>query len=108
MKTARFCLKSIYGNSNSPDDNKNNVGNINMENKEDGLDDENSFTGTECCLSKIEKLVVPARVALLQIANMWVSDSGKSVHCMNNRCRGSNIHEGSGVGNRCTWRGYDC
>ena len=58
---------------------KNGTGNINMEeNKKDG---EKGSSGAECCLSKIEKL----------------GDLGAS-HCTNNRCRGSNIHEGSGTG----------
>ena len=43
-------------------------------------------------------LVVPARVALLQSINIWVGDSGVSIYCMNNRCRGSNISKGSGTG----------
>ena len=46
----------------------------------------------------IKKLAVPAGVALLQSANIWVGDSGASVHCTNDRCRGSNIHEDSGTG----------
>ena len=50
------------------------------------------------CSSKIEKLEVLARVALLQSTNVWVGDSGASVHCTNSRCRGSNIHEGIGAG----------
>ena len=85
--------------SNPPDDNKNNMGNVNMEEtKEDGLDGEKGSSGTKCCLSKIEKLAVPARVALLQSTNIWVGDSGASVHCMNKRDGGSNIHKGSGPG----------
>ena len=74
------------------------MGDISMEeNKKDGLDDENSTGRTECCLSNFEKLAVPARVALLQSAIIWVSDLGLSVHCTNDRCRGSNINEGSGT-----------
>ena len=43
--------------SNTPDENKNNMGIINMEEtKKDGMDGENSTGRTECCLSKIEKL----------------------------------------------------
>ena len=59
-------LDKIPVPSNPPDDNKNNMGNVNIEkNKEDHLDGEKGSIGTECCLSKIEKLAVPARVALL-------------------------------------------
>ena len=43
--------------SNPLDENKNGMGNINMkENKKDG---EKGSSGSECCLSKIEKLAVP-------------------------------------------------
>ena len=81
-------LEKILVPSNPPDDNKHSMGNINMEeNKKDG---ENCTGRTECCLSKIEKPAVPARVALLQSANIWVSDLVAFVHCMNNRCGGSN------------------
>ena len=52
----------------------------------------------KCCLSKNEKLAVPSRVAMLQSANIWVGDSGASVHCINDRCRGSNTCKGSGTG----------
>ena len=44
------------------------------ENKKDGLDGENSTGETKFCLSKIKMLAVPARVALLQSANIWVAD----------------------------------
>ena len=92
-------LDEIPVPSNPPDDNKNDMGNINMEeNKKDGLDGENSTGGTECCLRNIEKLALPARVALLQSANIWVGDLGASLDCMNNRCGGSNICKGSGIG----------
>ena len=75
--------------SNPCDNNKNNMGNTNMEDtKKDGLDGENSTVGTECCLTKIEKLAVPARVVLMQ-----------SVHCMNDRSRDSNVHKGNGADN---------
>ena len=78
----------------TPDDSKNNMGNINMEEtREDGFDGE-----TECYLSKIEKLAVPARLALLQSSNIWVGNLGAFIHCKNNRCGGSNTHEGSGAG----------
>ena len=69
-------LDEIPVPSNPTDDNKNDKGNINMEdNKNDGQDGKNSSSGTECCLSKIEELTVPARVALLQSTNIWVGDS---------------------------------
>ena len=88
------CTKTRLIPSN-PSDN-NNTGNINIKDSiEDGLDCENNSSGTECCLCKIEKLAIPARVALLQSTNIWVGDLGASTHFMNNRCRGSNIHEGS-------------
>ena len=35
---------------------------------------------------------------LLQSDNIWVGDSGASVHCTNDRHGGSNIHEGNGTG----------
>ena len=41
-------------------------------------------------------------MALLQSINIWVSDLGSSVHFTNDRCVGSNIHEGSGIGTVCT------
>ena len=92
-------LEEIPVLSNPLDDDENGMGNINMKkNKKDGLDDENSTVGTNCCLSKIEKLAVPTRVALLQSTNIWVGDLGVSVHCLNDRVRGSNIHQGSGTG----------
>ena len=81
--------------SNLPDD-ENGMGNINME--ENKMDGGKGSSRTECCLSKIENLAVPARVALLQSTNIWVGDSEASVHCVNDRCRGSNIHEDSGTG----------
>ena len=34
----------------------------------------------------------------MQSPNIWVSDLEVSVHCMNNECKGSNIHEGSDTG----------
>ena len=92
-------LDKIPVPSNPHDDNKNNMDNISKEEtKEDGLDGEKSSSGTKCCLNKIEKPAVLARGTLLQSANIWVGDSGASIHCMNDRCRGSNIHEGSGTG----------
>ena len=76
--------------------------NINMEeNKKDGR---KGSIGTECCLFKIEKLTVPARVVLLQSTNIWFSASGASVHYVNNRCRGSNTCKGSGT---CTIGAHD-
>ena len=72
------------------------MGNINME--ENKMDGEKGSSGTECCLSKIEKLAVPARVALMQSINICVDDSGAFVHCTNNRCGGSNVCKGSGTG----------
>ena len=79
-------LDKILVPSNPSDDIKKNMGNINMEEtKEDALDGENGSSGTKHCLSKIEKLAVPARVVLLQSANIWVGDSGASVHCTNDR-----------------------
>ena len=75
------------------------MGNIRFEEyKNDGLDDEKSIGRTECCLSKIEKLAVTARVDLLQSTNIWVGDLGVSVHSIINRCRGSNTCKGSGAG----------
>ena len=54
-------LDKILVHSNPPDDNKNNMGNINVEKtKEDGLDGEKGSSGVKCFLSKIEKLTVPA------------------------------------------------
>ena len=92
-------LEEILVSSNPPNDNKNDMGNMNMEeSKKDGLDGENSTGGTKCCLIKIKKLTIPSRVALLQNANIWVGDSGASAHCTNNRHGNSNIHEGSGTG----------
>ena len=92
-------LEEILVPSNPPDGNKNNMGNINMEeNKKDGLDGENSRGRTECCLSKIKKLTLPTRVALLQSTNVCVGDLGVSVHCTNNQHGGSNICEGIGTG----------
>ena len=66
-------LEEIPVPSNLPDDNKNGMGNINMEEKKkDGLYGENSTDRTESCLSKIEKLAASGRVALLQSANIWL------------------------------------
>ena len=44
------------------------------------------------------KQIIPARLALLQSTNNWVGDLGTSVNCTNDRCKDSNIHEGSGAG----------
>ena len=55
-------------------------------------------SGTKCCLGKIEKLAVLARVTLLQSTNIWVGDFGASIHCTNDRSGGSSIREGSGIG----------
>ena len=46
----------------------------------------------------LQKLAVPARVALLQRVNIWVGNSRASVHFMNDRHGGSNLCEGSGTG----------
>ena len=54
-------LEEISIPSNPPDDNKNVMGNINME--ESTKDGEKGSSRIECCLSKIEKLAIPARVA---------------------------------------------
>ena len=63
MGTCATEVEEIPVPSNPPDDNKNGIGNINMEeNKKDDLDGENSTGETKCCLSKIEKLGVHARV----------------------------------------------
>ena len=68
-------LDKILVPSNPPGNNKNNMGNINKEEiKKDGLDGEKGSNGTKCYSSKIEKLAVLARVALLQSANIWVGD----------------------------------
>ena len=70
------------------------MGNINLEETiEDGLDGKKGSSGMECCLSKIEKLAVSARVALLQSTNSLVGDLGASVHCTNDGHRGSDIHK---------------
>ena len=69
--------------------------------KKDGMAGKKGSSRTECCLSKIENLVAPARVALSQSANIWVGDLGASVHCTNNRSRGSNIDEVSAAGTMC-------
>ena len=71
------------------------MGNINMGEKKDG---EKGLSVIECCLVNIEKLAISAKVALLQSTNIWVSDSGAYVHCINNRSGGSNILRGSGTG----------
>ena len=92
-------LDKILVPSNPPDDNKNEMGNINIEEtKENCLNGEKVSSGTKCCLIKIENRAALARVALLQSANRWVDGSGASVHCTNDRHRGSNIHEGNGAG----------
>ena len=92
-------LDKILVPSSPPDDNKNNMGNINKEKtKEDSLAGEKGSSGTKGCSSKIKKLAVLARVALLQSAFIWVGDSGASLHCTNDRHGGSNICEGSGTG----------
>ena len=78
--------------------NKNNIGNFNIEEiKEDGPNGKKGTSGTKCSLRKIEKLAVPAKVALVQSANVWVGDLLLSVHCMNNRHGGTNIYEDSGA-----------
>ena len=85
--------------SNPPDDNKNDMRNMNVEeNKKDGLDGENSIGRADCCLSNIGKLAVLARVALLQSTNIWGGHLVASLPCTHNRCRGSNILKGSGAG----------
>ena len=92
-------LDKILVPHNPPDDDKNNMGNIDIEQtKEDGLDGEKDSSGTKCCSNKIEKQVVPVRVALLQSTDIWVGDSGASVHSTNERCRGSNMCKGNGAG----------
>ena len=68
------------------------------ENKKGG---EKGSSGTECCLSKVEKLAIPARVALLQSTDVWVGDLGTPVHCMNHRQGGSNIHKANDTGTVC-------
>ena len=65
---------------------------------QDGLSGEKCSSGTQCCLSKIEKLAVPVRVALLYSINILIGDSGASVHCMNDRGEGNKLHDGSGTG----------
>ena len=67
--------------SNPPDDSENNMGSINIEEiKEDGLAAKKGLSGAKCCSSKIQKIAVPVRVALLQIASIWVGDLGAYVH----------------------------
>ena len=47
-------LDKIPVSSNPPDDNKNDMGNINIkETKEDGLDGKKDSSGAKCCLNKI-------------------------------------------------------
>ena len=41
---------------------------------------------------------IPAKVELLQSANVWVGDLGASVHCTNDRHGHSNTHKGNGGG----------
>ena len=43
-------------------------------------------------------MAVPARVALLQYANIWVGDLGASLHCTNDSHGASKKHEGSSTG----------
>ena len=74
-------LKEILVPTNPPDFSKNSMGNINLE--ESKNDAENGLSVTECCLGKTEKLAIPAKVALLQSAIIWMSDLGASVHCSN-------------------------
>ena len=57
-----------------------------------------SSSGIKYCLNKMEKLAVPAKVALLQSANIWMADLGVSIHCMNDETGGINVHEGGNVG----------
>ena len=60
-------LEEIPVLNNPANDCKNIMGNTNMEEiKKDGLAVEKGSGGTKCCLSKIEKLAVLAKVALLQ------------------------------------------
>ena len=56
------------------------------------------ITNMVWAISITKKLAIPAKVALLQSANILVHDLGASVHCMNDRNGDSNIHEGSGAG----------
>ena len=87
-------LEEIPIPSNPPDATKNGEGNMNME--ESKKVGEKGSSGTECSLSKIEKLAIPSRVTLLQSTNIWVGDFRASVHCTNNKCGGSNISKGNG------------
>ena len=64
-----------------------------------GLLDKRGSSGTECCLSKIEKLAVSVKVSLLQSTNIWVGDSRASIHYTNGRTRVIYIHEGGSIGN---------
>ena len=73
------------------------MGNINIEKTKEDYHEKGS-NGTKSCLLKIEKQVVPARVALLHSTNVWVGDLRVPVHSTNDRCRASNIQEGSGTG----------
>ena len=79
-------LDKILVPSNPPNYNWNDVGNTyNKEIKKDGLACKNHSCGTEYHLNKMGKLSVPAKVALLQHANICFGDSGASVICMNDR-----------------------
>ena len=92
-------LDEILVPRNPSNDSKNNMGNTNMEEiKINGLAGKKDSSGTKCCSSKIEKLVLQVRVALLQSTNIWAGNSGVSVHCINDRTQGINIHERSSVG----------
>ena len=101
-KLTSFCLKLIYEilvPSNPLNYGKSIVGNTNMEEiKKDGLAGKKGSSGNKCCLSKIEKQAVAAKVALLQSTSIWICDSGASVHCMDDKMGGINIHEGGIIG----------
>ena len=91
-------LNKILVPNNPPDDGKNIMCNINMEEiKKDGLAGKKGSSRTKCCLSKTDKLAEPAKVALLQSANIWVGNLEVSFHCTNDRSSGGNTHEGSGT-----------
>ena len=85
--------------SNPTNNSKYDIGNTNEEEiKKDGLAGKNGSSCTKYCLNEMEKLAVLAKVAMLQSINIWVGDSGASVHCTNDRTKDINIHEGGGIG----------
>ena len=74
-------LDKISVLSNPPNDHGNDISNTNKEEiKKDDLAGKKGSSGTKYCPNKMEKLALPAKVALPQSANIWVGHSGASVH----------------------------